>query len=221
MTFDNSLNFNTSIGLEGPPRFILKNCQTFQLFFGNYLAFIITIKTICHQSSTYLLRTIMSILTYADLPSAALETLLSKYGLTIVLIDGAKPIPGSFWGDSEAGLVGHQLYLRPDTPIHSALHEASHYVCMDSTRRQTLHTDAGGDYQEENAVCYLQLLLADYLPMMDRTRMWNEMDAWGYSFRLGSSQRWFEQDAQDAREWLLAYQLIDNDNQPTWRLRQE
>ena len=32
-----------------------------------------------------------------------------------------------------------------------------------------------------------------------RARMWRDMDDWGYSFRLGSAQQWFEQDADDAR----------------------
>jgi len=29
------------------------------------------------------------------------------------------------------------------------------------------------------------------------------MDAWGYSFRLGSARRWFFEDADDARGWLV------------------
>jgi len=68
-------------------------------------------------------------------------------------------------------------------------------------------------------VCYLQILLADYLPQVGRTRLWADMDAWGYSFRLGTTQMWFEQDAEDARTWLYVHQLIDNHEQPTWRVR--
>jgi hypothetical protein len=45
------------------------------------------------------------------------------------------------------------------------------------------------------------------------------MDAWGYSFRLGSAQTWFEQDADDARAWLREHALIDVADRPTWRLR--
>ena len=29
-----------------------------------------------------------------------------------------------------------------------------------------------------------------------------DMDDWGYSFRLGSTEAWFEADAEDARAWL-------------------
>jgi hypothetical protein len=49
--------------------------------------------------------------------------------------------------------------------------------------------------------------------------MMQDMDSWGYSFRLGSARAWFEQDADDARQWLQRHQLIDAQQQPTWRLR--
>jgi hypothetical protein len=70
-------------------------------------------------------------------------------------------------------------------------------------------------------VCYLQILLADRLPGFGRARMLADMDAWGYSFRLGSARRWFEEDAQDARDWLLSHGLITADEQPTWTSRIE
>jgi len=50
--------------------------------------------------------------------------------------------------------------------------------------------------------------------------LWADMDAWGYSFRLGTTQMWFEQDAEDARAWLFVHQLIDNNEQPTWLVRE-
>jgi len=128
-------------------------------------------------------------------------------------------IPGSFWGAPEAGLIGSAIYLRDDTPVHSALHEAGHFVCMDAARRAVLHTDAGGDDAEEDAVCYLQVLMAEQLSVVGMRRLFADMDAWGYSFRLGSTAAWFEQDADEAREWLLRHQLIDAEGCPTWRLR--
>jgi hypothetical protein len=91
---------------------------------------------------------------------------------------------------------------------------------MDPLRRGALHTDAGGDDAEENAVCYLQVLLADAIPSLGRGRLFADMDAWGYSFRLGSAKDWFEQDAEDARLWLLGHGLIDAQGRPTWRVRQ-
>jgi hypothetical protein len=90
---------------------------------------------------------------------------------------------------------------------------------MDEQRRATLHTDAGGDVAEENGVCYLQILLAGELPGVGQERMLRDMDAWGYSFRLGSSRAWFEEDAEDARAWLLQQGLIDTRDRPTWKLR--
>jgi hypothetical protein len=127
-------------------------------------------------------------------------------------------IPGSFWGDEEAGLIANKLYARLDTPIHSILHEVCHYICMDEQRRMHLDTNAEGDYDEENAVCYLQILLADEIPEMGRLRMMQDMDAWGYTFRLGSSKTWFEQDAEDALQWLKHFQLLDQ-QKPSFQLR--
>jgi hypothetical protein len=88
------------------------------------------------------------------------------------------------------------------------LHEGCHYLCMDAGRRAGLERDAGGDYAEEDAVCYLQIHLADRVPGVGRERMCADMDAWGYTFRLGSAARWFAEDAEDARQWLVARGLL-------------
>ena len=149
----------------------------------------------------------------------SLDTLLARYGLRLRCVPDGSPIPGSFWGDEEAGLRADTLLLRADTPLHSILHEASHYVCMDPPRRAGLDTDAGGDYDEENAVCYLQILLADELPEFGRDRMMRDMDAWGYTFRLGSARAWFEDDAADAYAWLQRYGLVSAEGRPKFRIR--
>lgn len=148
-----------------------------------------------------------------------LSGVLANYGLSLKTINTGSDIPGSFWGDEEAGLIGDELLVRNDTPVHSILHEACHYVCMDKTRRAGLHTDAGGDYDEESAVCYLQILLADKLAGYGRQRIFRDMDLWGYTFRLGSARAWFENDADDARKWLRQHALIDKHCQPNWQLR--
>jgi hypothetical protein len=49
--------------------------------------------------------------------------------------------------------------------------------------------------------------------------MFVDMDAWGYTFRLGSSRAWFERDATDACAWLRESGLIDEAIKPTFRLR--
>ncbi|MDX2506459.1 MAG: hypothetical protein QNL62_18550 [Gammaproteobacteria bacterium] len=148
-----------------------------------------------------------------------LTHLLARYQLSINWVKADAPIPGSWFGEPEAGIISNQLYVRQDTPVHSALHESCHYICMDAQRRDKLNTNAAGDYAEENGVCYLQILLADFLQGMDREALMKDMDSWDYSFRLGSTKRWFEEDAEDAREWLLKYDLIDRSNKPTWKLR--
>ena len=149
-----------------------------------------------------------------------LQALLGRYGMEVRIIAQHEHIPGSFWQPPEAGLVGNILYVRDDTPVHSALHEACHYICMDQSRRASLNTDAGGGYEEENGVCYLQILLSVHLAEMGKQRMFSDMDEWGYSFRLGSSRAWFEQDAEDAVVWLQQYGLIDKHIQPVWKVRQ-
>ena len=160
------------------------------------------------------------VLRFGDIEKDELAELLSHYCLKIIPSPENAPNPGSFWGDEEAGLLKNRLYLRNDTPIHSILHECCHYICMDKIRRQSLDTNAGGTHDEENAVCYLQILLADQLSWMSRERMFTDMDSWGYSFRLGSAKAWFEQDAEDTRNWLLEHDLIDSSCQPTLKLRQ-
>jgi hypothetical protein len=137
-----------------------------------------------------------------------LALLLDKFGLELVLVAPEALIPGSYWGEREAGLIGSKIYARLDTPLHSVLHEGAHFVCMSPERRAGLYTDAGGDDAEESAVCYLQILLAKGLGF-EPERMCGDMDEWGYSFRLGSAARWFAEDAEDARAWLLAHGLID------------
>jgi hypothetical protein len=135
--------------------------------------------------------------------------LLARFGIELTLVAHGEEIPGSYWGDSEAGLKGEHLHARLDTPLHSILHEAGHHICMSPERRVGLDTDAGGDDLEEAAVCYLQVLLAGELPAVGRGRMLADMDSWGYSFRLGTTRAWFEGDAADAREWLERHGVID------------
>ena len=141
--------------------------------------------------------------------TVALELLLERYGIKLMLVAPGEGIPGSYWGHSEAGLKGERLYARLDTPVHSVLHEASHYICMTAERRAGLDRDAGGTDLEESAVCYLQVLLADELPGVGRARQLSDMDSWGYSFRLGNTRAWFEGDATDARDWLCQHGVID------------
>lgn len=148
------------------------------------------------------------VLNLSAYPVDPLAGVLHRFGLTLTITPDREAIPGSYWGDEEAGLIGSKLMARGDTPVHSILHEACHFICMDSKRREALDTDASGDYAEENAVCYLQILLAELLPGIGRAKMFHDMDAWGYTFRLGSARSWFEQDAEDARQWLLQHGLV-------------
>lgn len=156
----------------------------------------------------------------SDLNFDPIAELLGKFELVLELVPDEKTISGSYWGEPEAGVLGDRVYGRSDTPLHSLLHETCHVVCMTPDRRQEFKGDAGGDDIEECAVCYLQIVLADELAGAGRDRLMRDMDDWGYSFRLGSTRRWFEEDAEDAEAWLRAQGLIEARGCPTYQLRQ-
>lgn len=158
-------------------------------------------------------------LTVGELGAARLQTLLVRFGLHLVLQAQGTSITASYWGDPEAGIAGREIYARGDTPVHSVLHEAAHVICMPGERRDDLFRDAGGSDLEEAAVCYLQIVLADHVDGVGRDRLLRDMDAWGYSFRLGSARDWFERDAEDARNWLIENKLLKNDAILTFQLR--
>lgn len=160
-------------------------------------------------------------LTVRDIGADAIVRLLGRYGLEFRLVDDAAPIPGSFWGEPEAGIAGKAVFARGDTPLHSLLHESCHLICMPAERRADVFRDAGGDDLEEAAVCYLQVRLADELEQAGSVRLMRDMDAWGYSFRLGSTLRWFTDDADDARAWLQRHGLLSAHGRPLFRCRGE
>ena len=141
-------------------------------------------------------------LTLADIGFEDAARLLAAHGLQLVAVPAGADIPGSYWGAPEAGLIGHEVFARPDTPVHSLLHEAAHLLVMPAERRATIHTDASDCQREEDATCALQILLAERLPGVGSARLMADMDAWGYSFRLGSTRAWFEADAEDALAFL-------------------
>lgn len=160
-----------------------------------------------------------SVLTIAECSLKPIRSLLEKYQLSLLITKDGKNIPGSYWGDSEAGIIANTIYVRNDTPIHSLLHETCHFICMDEKRRKCIDTNAEGDYDEENGVCYLQILLADDIPDMGKERMMRDMDNWGYTFRLGSAQKWFTLDSSDTLEWLTKYNLITSPDSVSYKLR--
>ena len=149
------------------------------------------------------------VLVLADIDSEEAATLLARYGLRLERVADGEPIPGSYWGETEAGIIGSTVFARPDTPVHSLLHEAAHLVVLPEERRAAVHTDATDSIEEEDAVLVLQALLADELRGVGRERMCADMDAWGYTFRLGSAHAYVERDADDAWAWLAARGLVD------------
>jgi hypothetical protein len=53
----------------------------------------------------------------------------------------------------------------------------------------------------------------------NRKHMLQDMDVWGYTFRLGSARAWFENESQDARQWLINTGLLNDDDSITWQIR--
>jgi len=148
------------------------------------------------------------VLRLASIDLDAARELLARYGLALECVADGAPIPGSYWGESEAGVIADSVYVRADTPVHSLLHEACHLIVAPPSRRASIHTDASDSQAEEDATCYLQIVLGDALPGVGGERIATDMDRWGYTFRLGSARAWFERDAEDARAWLIERALL-------------
>lgn len=154
---------------------------------------------------------VAEVLRLHDIAIADVASLLSRYGLRLELVADDAAIPGSYWGDPEAGVIGDIVHARGDTPVHSLLHEACHLVVLPPELRAGVHTDATDSVEEEDAVCVLQALLGDALPGVGRARVLADMDAWGYTFRLGSAAAYFERDAEAAWTWLIERRLVAPD----------
>lgn len=143
-----------------------------------------------------------AVLRLRDIDLEQARQLLGLFDLQLCIVADEQAIPGSYWGECEAGLIGNAVYARGDTPLHSMLHEACHLMVLLPEQRAKVHTDATDSVPEEDATCYLQLLLAKRIDGFGFGRACADMDLWGYTFRLGSARAWFEQDAEDARLFL-------------------
>ena len=154
-----------------------------------------------------------------DCEKKDLRYLVNKFNFNLEIIINSQEIPASYWGDPEAGLIGKTIFVKSITPLHSFLHEFSHLVCMPEELRLQLNKDAKSDNAEESAVCYLQILLADSLQNIERSLLMKDMDDWGYSFRLGSTEEWFKNDANDSLEWLKRKKILDKRGNISWLLR--
>ncbi len=70
------------------------------------------------------------VLRVRELPFDAAMVLLARYGLSLHKVDDGAPIPGSYWGEPEAGIIAGNVYARGDTPVHSMRHEACHLIVL-------------------------------------------------------------------------------------------
>ena len=162
----------------------------------------------CQGVATSVAPTNAAVLLLRDIALTGVAALLARYDLRLQLVGDDAPIPGSYWGEPEAGLIGTTVYARNDTPVHSLLHEAAHLIVLDPDRRAAIHTNATDSVEEEDAVCVLQSVLGDALPGVGAERVLADMDAWGYTFRLGSAHAYVMHDAEAAWQWLSARGLL-------------
>jgi hypothetical protein len=126
------------------------------------------------------------VLTLADIHFDDAASLLGSFDLSLVQVADGEQIPGSYWGECEAGVIGSTVHARSDTPVHSLLHEGCHLIVLSPDRRAGVHTDATDSIEEEDAVCVL-----------------------GYTFRRGSARAYVEHDAEAAWTWLEARGLVN------------
>ena len=66
---------------------------------------------------------------------------------------------------------------------------------------------------------FLQIFLSDCICCYSRSQIIQDMDNWGYNFRLGSTNEWLQQEAKDTMQWLQNYNIIDKCCYITWNLR--
>src|SRR3546814_11455545 len=92
------------------------------------------------------------VLRLRDIAFADAAALLARYDLHLEHVPDDAPIPGSYWGESEAGLIGTTVHAPSDTPVHSLLHKACHLIVLSPDRRAAVHTDTPASAEEEDAV---------------------------------------------------------------------
>ena len=112
-------------------------------------------------------------------------------------------------------MIGARVYARLDTPVHSVLHESAHFICMTPERRAGLTPMRAATMGKRTPCATCRSCWPDRLPNVGQDRICRDMDDWGYSFRLGSAAKWFAEDAEDTRRWLIGHGLIDGEGRIT------
>ena len=92
-----------------------------------------------------------SVLTLDQIDAQPLRALLAAHGLVLQRVADGAAIPGSYWGEPEAGLIGCTVFVRGDTPVHSVLHEACHLIVQPPERRALVLIDPPFEAQDEFA----------------------------------------------------------------------
>lgn len=151
--------------------------------------------------------TAADVLRVADIGLDAPAALLARYGLRLHRVESDAAIPGSFWGEPEAGIIGCDVYVRDDTPVHSLLHEAGHLIVLPAENALRCIPTRPIRWKKKTPPVTCRSCWPSNC-LVWAARLMADMDSWGYTYRLGSTRAWFEQDAENARSWLDARGLL-------------
>ena len=107
-------------------------------------------------------------------------------------------------------MIGATVYARADTPVHSLLHEAGHLIVLPPERRAArAYRRHRFGRRRRRGLRAAGRCSATRCRASAATRVLADMDAWGYTFRLGSARAYVEHDAADAWRWLREHGLVD------------
>ena len=164
----------------------------------------------CQRSSSRLkplLQTPLTCCCLRDIGFDDVAALLARYGLAARARRRRRADPRQLLGRTRSRPDRPRVHARDDTPVHSLLHEAAHLIVLPPERARRAyrrHRFGRGRRRRLRAA-----VAARRRPARRRPRaLMADMDAWGYTFRLGSARAYFERDAEDAGPGCSARGLV-------------
>ncbi len=142
------------------------------------------------------------------------------YGARLERVPAGAAIPGSYWGDTEAGLdrqhrVRARRHARAFVPARAlSLHLHGRRAPCRARDRRRRHATTRSAASATCRCCSPSGSTASAQRAACAT--WTRGAT---RFREGSARAWFDGDGAHARAWLLDHGLVDSAGQPTLRLR--
>lgn len=123
------------------------------------------------------------------------------------VVDG-ELIFGSFWGDEEVGIIGIIVYVCGDMLVYLLLYEVCYLIVLLLECCVVVYIDVIDLIEEEDVICYLQIVLVDVFLGVGCDWLMVDMDVWGYLFWFGLICVWFEQDVENVCQFLFDWQFL-------------